>query len=201
MTAQLALPLSWKVARGEKDFLVSAANAEAVRFLDSWAIWPLPVALLVGPPGSGKSHLARIFERRAGARVIDDAERTAEEALFHAWNEAVDSRRPLLLTARSAPGDWHLTLPDLRSRLAATPMVRIGLPDDALLLGVFAKLWRDRGIAIEPELAAYVIRRIDRSFATVARAVELIDRAALEAKRPLTISLAREALLELASEG
>jgi chromosomal replication initiation ATPase DnaA len=198
MTGQFALPLPWKAARAERDFLVSPANAEAVRFLDSWATWPLPAALLVGPPGSGKSHLARIFERRANARVLDDADRGGhEEALFHAWNEALDSRRPLLLTARSAPADWNLSLPDLRSRLAATPMARIGAPDDALLEGVFAKLWRDRGIEVEPELSAYVVRRIERSFAALGRAVELLDQAALAGQRPLTIPLAREALLPL----
>ncbi|MCS6986950.1 MAG: DnaA/Hda family protein [Sphingomonadaceae bacterium] len=198
MSGQLPLPLDWKAARGARDFFVSAANAEAVRFLDSWAIWPLPVALLVGPAGSGKTHLGGIFARRVNARLWDDADRTAaEEALFHAWNEALETRRPLLMTARSEPEDWHLGLPDLVSRLKATPRVRIHAPDDALLAHLFRKLWRDRGVEVGEELARYVLTRIERSFAGVAQAVEAIDRRALAAGRPPSLALAREALLDL----
>jgi len=199
---QMPLPLGWKAARHARDFYVSEANREAVRFLDSWATWPVPVALLVGPPGSGKSHLAEIFARRANARLWDDADRAAsEEALFHAWNEAVIARRPLLLTARSVPEDWHLQLADLRSRLAATPRVFIGPPDDALLAHVFEKQWRDRGLEVPPEVTRYVLRRIERSFEAVARSVRLIDRLALGRQRPLTVPLAREALLDLDAPG
>jgi chromosomal replication initiation ATPase DnaA len=195
---QYALPLRWKSAQGQKDFYVSSANEAAVRFLDSWGTWPVPVALLVGPPGAGKSHLAAIFARRANARLWDDADRAAsEEALFHAWNAAAEERRPLLMTARSVPADWNLALPDLRSRLMATACVRIGAPDDALLHEVFMKQWRDRGIAAPAEVASYVLSRIERSFEAVQRAVDLLDRAALAGQRPLTVPLAREALIDL----
>jgi chromosomal replication initiation ATPase DnaA len=198
MTAQLPLPLRWKAAQGYRDFFVSQANDAAVRFLDGWSTWPVPVALLVGPPGSGKSHLAAIFARRANARLWDDADRApGEEALFHAWNAAVEERRPLLMTGRSPPADWNLALADLRSRLAATPQARILAPDDALLAAVFAKLWRDRGLEPPPELGRYVLARIERSFESLGRAVDLIDRASLAGQRPLTVALAREALLDL----
>ncbi len=198
LPGQMVLPLRWKAAQGQKDFYVSEANREAVTFLDGWSTWPLPAALLIGPTGSGKSHLAAIFARRANARLWDDADRTAsEEALFHAWNAAMEERRPLLMTARTDPRDWNLQLADLRSRLNATPRVKIRLPDDALLAAVFSKLWRDRGVTAEPDFAAYVLSRIDRSFESLQRAVELIDRAALAAKRAPSIPLAREALLDL----
>lgn len=198
MAEQLPLPLAWKAAQGQKDFFVSSANSEAVRYLDRWGTWPLPVALLIGPAGSGKTHLGRIFARRANARLIDDADTAAsEEGLFHAWNEAVESRRPLLLTGRSAPEDWNLSLPDLHSRLAATPRVRIGAPDDALLGHLFHKLWRDRGIEVPPELSTYVLNRIERSFAAVGEAVERLNAASLATRRPPSIALAREALLDM----
>jgi chromosomal replication initiation ATPase DnaA len=101
------------------------------------------------------------------------------------------------MTARSEPGDWGIALADLRSRLAATPRVAIGAPDDALLAAVFAKLWRDRGVEPDPDLARYLLSRIERSFESLGRAVDLIDRAALAAQRAPTIPLAREALLDL----
>ena len=195
---QMVLPLRWRAAQGQKDFFVSAANAEAVRFLDGWSTWPIPAALLIGPPGSGKSHLAAIFARRANARLWDDADRAAdEEALFHAWNSAMEERRPLLLTARSDPRDWNLGLADLCSRLAATPRVAIRSPDDALLQAVFLKLWRDRGIEPPADFVHYVLSRIERSFEKAAEAVNRLDSAALAQQRPLSIPLAREALLDL----
>lgn len=191
----MPLPLAWKAARGRKDFYVSAANEQAVRFLDGWGLWPIPVALLIGPRGSGKSHLAGIFARRANARLWDDADRAQdEEELFHAWNSALHERRPLLLTAQSSPADWGLSLADLRSRLLATPQVRIGPPDDALLAALFGKLWRDRGVDVSPELTAYVLNRVERSFAAVHQLVARLDKAALASGRLPSIPLAREIL-------
>lgn len=192
---QIALPLAYKAADGERDFFVSEANAQAVAYLDRWPAWDRPVALLVGPQGAGKSHLARIFARQSGAEVIDDlGEEQDDEAVFHAWNRA--GARPLLLVSRLAPPQWRLTLPDLRSRLAATPQIAIAAPDDALLAAVMAKQFRDRGLKIGPDVVAYVMARIERSFAKAAEVVDRLDAAALEAGRAVTVPLARTALAE-----
>lgn len=192
---QIALPLAYRAADGERDFFVSDANAHAVAYLDRWPDWERPVALLVGPEGAGKSHLARIFARQSGAEVIDDlGDGQDDEAVFHAWNRA--AQRPLLLVSRLAPPQWRLTLPDLRSRLAATPQIAIRTPDDALLAAVMAKQFRDRGLRIGPDVVAYVMARIERSFAKAAEVVDRLDAAALEAGRAITVPLARAALAE-----
>ena len=192
---QIALPLAYKAADGERDFFVSDANAHAVAYLDRWPDWPRPVALLVGPEGSGKSHLARIFARQTGAEVIDDLGGPSDdEALFHAWNRA--GERPLLLVSRTPPSVWTVRLPDLKSRLAATPQVAIEAPDDALLVAVMAKQFRDRGLKVGPDVVAYVLARMERSFAKVAEVVEQLDAAALAAGRAVTVPLARAALAD-----
>lgn len=201
--AQLPLPLAYREGVGEADYFVSEANADAVAWLDRWPDWPQPQSLLIGPPESGKSHLARLFAGRTGATLADDAEAADPEALFHAWNAAT-AERPLLIVARHRPSDWGHGLPDLASRLAATPLLVIRDPDDRLLAAVLAKRFTDRGLRVAPEVAAYILARIERSFASLAAAVEALDGAALEEGRGLTIPLVRavlEAQFDLPLEG
>lgn len=176
---------------------MSDANRAAVEWLDRWATWPVPVALLIGPAGSGKSHLTRIFARRTGAVAIDDAEGRDQEALFHAWN-AASRAQPLLLVARALPAVW-VQLPDLASRLAATPTAAIMGPDDTLLAAVLAKRFADRGLRVSPEVASYVLARIERSFVAVGAIVEALDAASLAQGRALSVPLAR-AVLEAQGE-
>jgi chromosomal replication initiation ATPase DnaA len=185
---QMPLPLAYRAAVGERDFFVSEANAVAVRHLDT----PPPVTLLTGPEGAGKSHLARIFSAATGGRVADDLDTGArdEEALFHLWN-AAHASAPLLLVARTPPRDWPVRLPDLASRLAATPVIAIAPPDDALLAAVIAKQFRDRGLAVGPDVIAYLMLRMERSFAAAAATVDALDAAALVQGRPITVPLAR----------
>ena len=136
---QIALPLAWPVAERDEDFLLSDCNQAAFDHLRRWSTWPVMATVLTGPRKSGRSLLGRIFVRKTGGRLFDDAEDHDEEALFHAWNEAQASRRPLLIVADSPPAGWGIALPDLRSRLSATPLIEIGRPDDRLLGQLVAK--------------------------------------------------------------
>src|SRR5687768_10905804 len=153
-------------------------------------------SLLTGPRKSGRSLLGRIFVRKTGGRLFDNAEEHDEEALFHAWNEAQEKRRPLLLIADAAPPLWQVTLPDLRSRLAATPHAAIGDPDDALIGGLILKMLGDRGIAAPPDLAEYVVPRIERSYVVVQQLVEALDRELLSHHRRINVTLVRRVLTE-----
>jgi hypothetical protein len=115
--------------------------------------------LITGPRKSGRSLLGRIFVRKTGGRLFDNAESHEEEALFHAWNDAQSRRKPLLIVADAPPPRWQVALPDLRSRLAATPQVEIGPPDDFLIGQLIVKLLGDRGIAAPP--LVYVLSHFD----------------------------------------
>jgi hypothetical protein len=194
--AQIALPLAWPVADAEEDFLISESNRAAFDHLKRWSVWPVMATLITGPRKSGRSLLGRIFVRKTGGRLFDNAEQHDEEALFHAWNQAQETRRPLLMIAEEPPPVWQITLPDLRSRIAATPQIAITPPDDRLIGDLIVKLLGDRGIAVPPELAAYLVPRIERSYVAVQQVVEALDRAALSHHRRMTVAMAKRALGE-----
>ncbi len=139
--SQLRLPLGLPEAH-ETEFLVGESNARAVHQLEHWATWPVMSALLVGPRKSGRSLLARIFASKSGGRIFDDADRAKETDIFHAWNEAQQERRPLLIVAEAAPPVWDVKLPDLRSRLAASPLLELGPPDDTLMPQLIERSFR-----------------------------------------------------------
>ena len=193
---QIALPLDWPVADADEDFLLSEANGQAFEHLKRWSTWPVMATLMTGPRKSGRSLLGRIFVRKTGGRLFDDAEDHEEEALFHAWNQAQETRKPLLIVASAPPPAWVVRLPDLRSRLAATPQVAIGEVDDRLIGDLVVKLLGDRGVAVPPDVPAYLVPRIERSYVAVQRVVDALDRAALSHHRRITVAMAKRALAE-----
>lgn len=194
--SQNALPFEWPVADREEDFLLADSNRAAFDHLTRWALWPVMATLLTGPRKSGRSLLGRIFVRKTGGRLFDNAEAHDEEAIFHAWNDAQARRKPLLIVADAPPPRWEVALPDLRSRLAATPQVEIGPPDDALIGDLILKLLGDRGIAAPPELADYLVPRIERSHVAILNVVDMLDRVTLSHHKRMTVPLAKRALDE-----
>jgi chromosomal replication initiation ATPase DnaA len=217
--SQLVLELPHREAHGAEDFLVSRSNAAAVALVDGWPSWPHPAAVVVGPEGSGKSHLANVWRLRSGASTLDAAtlsdEAVAmsgtcalivedidrgigeERVLFHLLNLAREQRLAMLLTSRSAPGDIEIGLPDLRSRLRALPFARIETPDEALLRSVLVKQFSDRQLTVEPHVIAYLALHMERSMVAARQVVAAADRLALSRQRKVTRALAAEALAGL----
>jgi hypothetical protein len=191
---QPALPLDWPVDDGDAEFIVTASNRAAVTHLERPATWPVFATLLTGPRKSGRSLLARVFARRSGGRIIDDADRADERTVFSAWNEAQSLRRPLLMVAEVPPPAWRVALPDLASRLAATPTVTLGPPDDDLIGRLLAKQLERRGLDLTLEVRAYLIPRSPRSHHGVIALADALDTASLALRRGITIPLARDVL-------
>jgi chromosomal replication initiation ATPase DnaA len=214
---QLTFDLPHRAAHGAEDFLVSACNLAAVRLIDAWPDWRDPVQLLIGPVASGKTHLARVWQARSGARaltdtsldltpiegagegtalVVEDIDRAGyeEKALFHLMNLARERRFSVLLTSRELPARIGWALPDLLSRLNGLPVVQIGVPDEALLKTVMLKHFADRQLNIDPKVLDYLALRVDRSLAAAALAVAAVDRAALASGRKISRQLVADAL-------
>lgn len=208
-STQLALDLPHRAATGREDFLVSPSNEAAVAAVDRWPDWPSPVLVLVGPPGSGKSHLADVWRTRSGASlasatrldrdrlpdlmqsgalVVEDAPGDAldEVALFHLINMARESRGAVLITSHHFPAQWDIALPDLRSRLKAAQVAQLGDPDDALLRGVLVKLFADRQLNVGEAVISYMIMRMERSLDAARQLVAAVDARALAERAEIT---------------
>jgi len=211
---QLALALDHAENYAREDFLSGPCNEEALRLIDCWPDWPANAIALIGPEGSGKTHLASIWAAAAGARVIsaramteadlpsalatgalvvEDAAAAADErALFHLINLAREENAFLLFAARTAPASWPAAIPDLRSRLRALPLVTLQAPDDPMLRAVLVKLAADRQLALDESVVRYLTTHIERSFAAARAAVIALDNEALRQRRPPTRALAAQ---------
>jgi chromosomal replication initiation ATPase DnaA len=220
---QLTLDLPHRPALGAEDFLLSDSNRAAVGMIDRWPDWPHPVVVLSGPAGAGKSHLAHVWQLRSAAAavaaaaldesilaarpqeeciVVEDVDRGVRDqrAMFHLLNLAREHRFQVLVTARTDPGDWNLTLPDLRSRLRQATLARIEAPDDALLRAVLVKLFADRQLSVDPQIVTQIGLRMERSMEAAVRLVAEIDRRALATHRKVTRALVAE-VMGTADEG
>ena len=200
---QIALPLDWPQAGDAERFILGDANREAFEHFRKWSMWPVKATVLTGPRRSGRSLLARNFVERVKGRLFDNAQDHDEETMFHAWNAAQDSGRPLVIVSDEVPPVWDIRLPDLRTRLAITPVVRIGQPDDALFTALVQLGFADRGLFMPPDALRYVASRVERSYWTAERVVEAVDRFAFAERARLTLPVIRRALAEagLIAEG
>jgi chromosomal replication initiation ATPase DnaA len=209
------LALDHAVSFAREDFLRGPSNAAALALIESWPDWPDRIVALIGPEGSGKSHLAAIWAEAAGARVLaakflphidlpaafvtgalvlEDLEFAGldERALFHLINLAREQGAFVLITSRSPLTTFPVAIRDLASRMRALPCVALATPDDAFLRALIVKLAADRQIAMDEALVNYLANRIERSFAAARSAVRLLDEEAMRHHRPVTRALAAE---------
>jgi chromosomal replication initiation ATPase DnaA len=217
---QLTFDLGHDPAQGREAFFVGPSNAVALAALDGWERWPNRRMLLVGPSGSGKSHLAAIWAGDVEARriegftlamqgdltglaggpvVVENAEdlageRGRESSLFHLWNLMGETGQPLLITSAQPPRDWGIALPDLASRLQSAPVTRLEPPDDALLSAVLVKLFADRQLTVDPVVITWLLQRMDRSIAAARDVVGRLDHLSLQRRAPVSRGMAAEIL-------
>lgn len=211
---QLPFDLAHRAATSRDDIVPSASIAPALHLIDHYPDWPAPVVVLIGPAGSGKTHLARAWQDMAnavspqvkplagvaldlaehGPVLMEDVDTAPidESGLFHLINAVRSAGTCLLMTAKSPPAAWPVTLPDLVSRLKAASVVEIGPPDDMLLEGVLTKMFADRQVEVEPAVVQYLVRRMERSLEAAGALVADLDRFAMARKSRITRALAAE---------
>jgi chromosomal replication initiation ATPase DnaA len=224
MIRQLPLDLGYTPSYSAADYLVSGSNMAAWGWVERWPDWPASGLALCGPPGCGKTHLARVWQARTAAVTIDAATLSgldpmqalgkaaacvidgiaagtlaAEEQrlLLHLYNATSERRGHILICAEAPPARWPIALPDLRSRLAALPVAAIEPPDDGLLEALLAKLFADRQLTVDRGTIIFIVARMERSFDAARRLADAIDRAALATHRRPGLGLVRQVMERL----
>lgn len=202
MNSQYAFGLSFPAVFVEENFYVCDCNREAHQWVNAWPNWPSFALVLYGDAGSGKSHLGHIWAKKSGAStsgmpdakthmgnaLVEDIERISDErALLHLINKAKEQGDTLLLTSAMPPKQLPFTLPDLVSRLRALPTAGIAPPDEEALAAVMRKQFADRQMKVQDEVMAYLLPRMERSFAQVSALVESLDAQSLTQRKNLTI--------------
>jgi chromosomal replication initiation ATPase DnaA len=212
------IPLSFEstVSFAESDFTVTDSNRETVDFVLNPDQWGTYGCILCGAKGSGKTHLATIWKQRFNARdlapdtleeslslqvwapyvVLDEAVRalTNEQALFHLLNRVKEESGKCLLVFEESIKE-QARLPDLRSRLLALPSKVLPQAEDELLHAVLLKQLADRQIRVDPTVVTYLVSHCERSLANVRKVVAALDQSSLIHKRPITIAMAKQVLI------
>lgn len=201
---------------GPERYLVGEANRDAYDLIQAWPKWPSAVVCVVGPSGGGKTHLCHVWRAKSGAVLMPGKDLTEERlkhlrtqahvavtnasecpdnaALFHLYNQIMNNAGTMVLTARQAPSQWTIDLPDLRTRMDAVPVVTIASPGDDLIRGIVESLFEDCGLTVSEPVMSYLLTRITRSYEGIHRTVDALNRVYWQTNAHLTIPAARKVM-------
>jgi chromosomal replication initiation ATPase DnaA len=190
-------------------YLFGACNDEARLRLAKTEDWPNISLALVGPKGSGKTHLASIWAGQNDAvhldgcedialhknwegryLWIDNAAQADEFILFALINLALTGKvKALLLSDRDKPSLWPVDIPDLKSRLNNLQFVSLQEVDDGLLSEIINKMFLDKGLRVNSNVVDYLLIHAERSVDALRLLIEHIDRYAAREKLNVTRAL------------
>jgi len=212
---QLALPLTFKTLKNRENFIVSECNQSAVKLIDNIDLWKnskrinsIPAILIHGPPGCGKTHISSIFEQQNSCITLSSiitkdislAEKGnnfiidnffpgtsfSPEIVMHFLNEVTYNYGSVLFLSRFSAFDMQWELDDLNSRLRSIMSCEIKLPDEILLYSFLVKYADDKKLILTDKQCIYIIERVERSFETIIKIIDNLDRVSLEIKKKLT---------------
>ena len=151
--------------------------------------------MVVGPKGTGKTHIGLAWAKETGGIFIDDADRQDETELFAVMNRALNGEiEGLLLASRKIPSEWGIQIPDLKSRLVNTPLAVLEEHDDDILEPVIRRLFEDKGRVVSQEFIAYLLKYQERTIAAQREIAAELEHAAQANKADLTKAFAAKYL-------
>ena len=212
---QMALPLKFKSIKNRENYLVSKCNIEAVNLIENFKFWQnrtktnsIPGAIIYGPKGSGKTHLSSILKQKIDCIyftslsenclekvtegknfILDDfvpGKNFPTELVMHFMNQVTYKEGSILLLSRLSPFQMDWDLDDLNSRIRSLVSSEIKLPDDVLLYSFIVKYSNEKNLFIGDKKLIYILERLDRSFQSVIKVINRLDKHSLEYNQKVT---------------
>ena len=201
----------------EQDFFISSNNFSAFKLIESWPIWPGKWLNIFGASGSGKTHLAKILEKKINKIKLIDAENVDnkllknfstlecliidnfnnnidEELLYSILSQSKQLENYVLINSICAIKDFKISLKDLKSRVDSFIFIGIELPTDDLLQVIISKTLSDNQINISPKISNFIINNVERSYEKMFKFLKEVDELSLSTGKSININLIKKVL-------
>ena len=201
----------------EQDFFVSSNNFPAFKLVESWPIWPGKWLNIFGDPGSGKTHLAKILEKKINRAklisaesvndkiiqdlndieclIIDSFDNNIDEKLLYSiLNQSKQLENYVLINSINSIKNIKFNLKDLQSRINSIVHIGIELPTDDLLKVIITKTLSDKQISINPKLSNFIINNVERSYEKMFKFLKEVDELSLSTGKSININLIKKVL-------
>ena len=201
----------------EQDFYVSSNNFSAYKLIESWPNWPGKWLNIFGHTGSGKTHLAKILEKKIDkiklieaknvnnetlqdlnsldCLIIDSFDNNIDEKLLYSiLNQSKQLENYILINSINSIKDLKMNLEDLKSRVSSFLFIGIELPTDDLLKVIISKTLSDNQININPKLSDFIINNVERSYEKMFKFLKDLDELSLSTGKSININLIKKVL-------
>jgi len=199
----------------EQDFYVSNNNFSAFKLIENWPTWPGKWLNIFGAQGSGKTHLAKILEKKIKKIKIIDAKKVNdkiirdlinfecliidsfsnnidEKLLYSILNQSKQLNNYILINSIDSINNINFKLEDLKSRMNSFLYIGIDLPTDDLLKVIISKTLSDKQISINPKISDFIINNVERSYEKLFKFLKEVDELSLSSGKSININLIKE---------